>query len=1144
MFNGGYIKRDYSSPNFLNYNTLAPRIPIYSSNHHNPLPPIYKELNSPNYKDELNSLGKRISDSNQFTINNHLPKVPLSGYSLEDTNQYLQKGNQIQQQQYEKYIANANEKKKIMNDMHSKIKLLGKSPLEEEYKKLQEEEEAKDWKSNLKKEVNEVQYEIKNQLEEEMKRDKTISQKKEKERKEHSIDDINQSIINLQRELSSQLLEFEKNAKYTFEDIKSSLAQSNEKQLEYLVNKIFPLNDNNKDSDSQMPLQVKVPRSNLQIDNTINYNYQSEYEQNKYRKIQVDNNLNMLIQPQQRLESIDPNNAEESINQLKIINSKISPQLNHEVIQPLIDYNEMVDNLDLRVRYLRKQKRTHKEVCKRLTRYSHFCQKMPSISRFRAYVYFMIAAKRLLNIQYIIYSRFKFNSVHYFINNYEDMDIIIQKNMYRSIRPVLHELIKDEYLDVNISYEKANSHALFVILKELLELMVNGLTKDFSKGVSGSMLTYLSLFITNYSYIPSAFFTTFELVRFRTTPTGEFIALERDQQIMILGFYLFFKILLKSILLELTFNQETIPDLSRKSKLNIKMIVSILYRGLIKEFKKCPRQRNVFDIDLKNGFRNYTEIGYIKKEFDVDFKMRRRKKKNTPISIQEMGKKYYMDRYLYRAYKGLNDEGIDNLEGLPALRKMINQKKTKKTKIKRSLSLPEIDSQQSLVKQQSRMMKNNEEEFVNWMKEDEKVTDNNHRKKSLFDNKKEEENAEQKNQLSKKNTKRKKGKSNNEEIDNVKEDENLESKKSLKTNSRLRIKKGGNNKVDLDEEEKEDNEDDQEIEIQPNGEAVKCKQKKKGKKLLDENENTKVEINTQEKEENNMEGNLSQSVNAKKARKQRTISNNKAPRMPPPNLNVNSPEHPNKTVAKKKTKGKQHQNNDIDQVDENQEEIIKKRKSQPKLKPRAQQQELNQIEEEDITLNQKRKKKSKRKKIEEELQEGNGKFENDLQEIIKLKPKNTINAQQIGDEYIDSNIKDNKRRQLKESKSQININPNAKLKHNEINNEAYETQLIDPTPMILTNENNWAYKCPIFLPEFNQDEIKTMKYIFKELPRYGDDSDQNEFELIDRIVYQNDKLYIYELYSEEYAFDPISPLMVFLEDLLDLIHKHFIQEDD
>jgi hypothetical protein len=54
---------------------------------------------------------------------------------------------------------------------------------------------------------------------------------------------------------------------------------------------------------------------------------------------------------------------------------------------------------------------------------------------------------------------------------------------------------------------------------------------------------------------------------------------------MILGFYIIIKIMLRHLFLEMNFHKNLIQNLTKKIKLNIKIIVSVIYRGLINLFK-------------------------------------------------------------------------------------------------------------------------------------------------------------------------------------------------------------------------------------------------------------------------------------------------------------------------------------------------------------------------------------------------------------------------------------------------------------------------------------------------------------------------------------------------------------------------------
>ena len=187
------------------------------------------------------------------------------------------------------------------------------------------------------------------------------------------------------------------------------------------------------------------------------------------------------------------------------------------------------------------------EVNNALLTYGQIPFEMKPINKFRSYVLCIMAARRLLNIQYTTYSEFKVSCVKTFIENYEDMDEIIKKLVYRSVRSTVLDCVSNMDLDINMITTDGVQHDVFLILQSTIEKMLNDLTDNFFKGVSRNMLAYLSLFITNYSYIPRGFFTTFESVRIRVTKTGEFVEMEREQQKMILGFYIIIKILLKNL---------------------------------------------------------------------------------------------------------------------------------------------------------------------------------------------------------------------------------------------------------------------------------------------------------------------------------------------------------------------------------------------------------------------------------------------------------------------------------------------------------------------------------------------------------------------------------------------------------------------
>ena len=240
------------------------------------------------------------------------------------------------------------------------------------------------------------------------------------------------------------------------------------------------------------------------------------------------------------------------------------------------------------------------------------------INRFRGYVFSVMAARRILNIKYMVFKEFKFNSVSYYISNYEDMDIILKKLVYNTVKEPLLEILNNNDMNINLTYDTEDNHETYFLLQDYIQRIINNFNTRFFLGISAEMMNYLSLYITNYSFIPKDFFTTFELVRIRTSETGDFVELNNENRKMILTFYIFIKILLRNVFLELMFNQADRKKLSLNPKLNIKMLVSVLYRSIIKFLvKHCVTRTNLEDLENAEDMTAFLKIKYPKREFHL-----------------------------------------------------------------------------------------------------------------------------------------------------------------------------------------------------------------------------------------------------------------------------------------------------------------------------------------------------------------------------------------------------------------------------------------------------------------------------------------------------------------------------------------------
>ena len=299
--------------------------------------------------------------------------------------------------------------------------------------------------------------------------------------------------------------------------------------------------------------------------------------------------------------------------------------------------------------------------------------------RFRSYIYYIIAARRILNIKYFTFKELKYNIVSYYIENVENMDLILKKLVFYSIKDIYEEIIKNNDINLNLIKEKSQNkkQEIYFNLQNYLEKIIKGLNENFFDGTSKQMLKYLSIYITDYSYIPSDFFTMFELIRINILQTGEIIGLNDNQRIMILGFYIIIKIMLRYLFLEMNFHKYLIQNLTKKIKLNIKIIVSVIYRGLINLFKnECEIKREIDDIEKNIDTTNFMKVIYEKKEFIFETKHRHYLKESLTSLNNYINKKEKLEVEL----NSNNDNEINKLKKI----KKFNKIEKKKSNLKLS----------------------------------------------------------------------------------------------------------------------------------------------------------------------------------------------------------------------------------------------------------------------------------------------------------------------------------------------------------------------------------------------------------------------------------------------------------------------------
>jgi hypothetical protein len=99
------------------------------------------------------------------------------------------------------------------------------------------------------------------------------------------------------------------------------------------------------------------------------------------------------------------------------------------------------------------------------------------------------------------------------------MDIIIKKLIYNTVRRPLLLILTNKHADLNIAVDKEDAKEIFLDIKEFIEAIIKNFNTIFFNGISENILSFLALFVSNYSFIYQDFFTTFELIRFETSKT-------------------------------------------------------------------------------------------------------------------------------------------------------------------------------------------------------------------------------------------------------------------------------------------------------------------------------------------------------------------------------------------------------------------------------------------------------------------------------------------------------------------------------------------------------------------------------------------------------------------------------------------------
>ena len=765
--------------------TVAPPIPSYykqninSTNYYSHLPNIMNvtyssaEKIAKNFSNNLNNLRnleEQIAEGNR-TYN--LPK-------LNQTQNDINYENMLRQKAKEK-LDNAKDDENIKEKIEQMREEAGRIPdykteeqkLIQRNKEIMSEEGINAFNKNLVSSLQDYSNNI----------HRTILSKNSNE--DLMYDMLKKGITSLREDFSKRIEKFNKQSQSNMESMRKIMQNSTNPRLKLLSEHLFSASD----IDQMLRLREKKLNKNK---NLVDNRRMSELMLKGLEEAKLENEKNKK------------NDLNSSLNSDKDENNKQNPKIKKS--------DEEIEKIPLDLWDKKRAIAIKNDIAinKKVNIYGKNYFELQPLNRFRSYVFSVMAARRILNIKYMVYKEFKFTSVSYYISNFEDMDIILKKLVYNTVKEPLLEILNNTDMNINLTYDTEDNHETYFLLQDYIQRMLNNFNTRFFQGISGEMCNYLSLYITNYSFIPKDFFTTFELVRIRTTETGEFIELNNENRKMILTFYIFIKILLRNIFLELMFNQADRKKLSLNPKLNIKMLVSVLYRSIIKFLcKNCVTRTNLEELENAEDMTAFLKVKYSKREFHLHRFLKKRYFLKT-TEVDELPKR--VSRRTRKIVSPKSSNGSSEERKIREMKKAMEAKKRKK--------LEQIKEEEELNK------KNNKDEKSSSEKSEEKKTD---------DKKKDKD--------KKKDTKGKKDKKSESESDEDEEEEE-ESDSEDKTKSKDKDKDKKTNKTKKSEskkstekkeakEEKKDDkkksEDDSSDEDSSDEESSSKKKKKEGR---------------------------------------------------------------------------------------------------------------------------------------------------------------------------------------------------------------------------------------------------------------------------------------------------------------------------
>jgi hypothetical protein len=128
----------------------------------------------------------------------------------------------------------------------------------------------------------------------------------------------------------------------------------------------------------------------------------------------------------------------------------------------------------------------------------------------------------MINVKYQVATQIRNQSIKLFLNYYESINRELGNWIFSSIRTSYLSILNFEDLRIDLVDHELTASANDINTRYIkLETRVKGMLKGLIDNVnddkiSSSILTFLNILVTNYSYVPLQFFTLFEMSRLYT----------------------------------------------------------------------------------------------------------------------------------------------------------------------------------------------------------------------------------------------------------------------------------------------------------------------------------------------------------------------------------------------------------------------------------------------------------------------------------------------------------------------------------------------------------------------------------------------------------------------------------------------------